>query len=262
MTLFPLSKKNFHRRFFPIFLFPLVLSVETLSLKAQSFDLTPSPQIAQAVNQDQEDQAQALAEKALALWAAEDFKTLRPYLTAKLQAILPVNELKRLWQEQVEDSGRIKKIGKGRVVDAINSYFVYIPVELENLPSGHVTVTVSKKNEIAGVNFPTRRTIQAIAEESVSARASGDWIKARDRYSPALKAEITPQQLEERWERVQKLAGKFKRIVKSEVIPAANEGDPDLVLVTLEFEKVTDDLFFLFNRQKQIIGVDLPIIQD
>ena len=257
----PFSVKNSGKPYFSVLLLALALSTGSLPVKAQSLDVLPANQTAQSSQKAELAEIQKIAERAIELWAAEDFVQLRPYLSPNLQAVLPVDELKRLWQEQVADVGRIEKIGKSRGVDAINAYLVFVPVDFEQM-QGKVIVTVNKQKQIVGVNFPTHKTIEAIAEKSVEAIARGDSIKARENFSPELKAEITPQKLEQKWQRLQKLAGSFKKIVKVEVQKGMNAGDASLVLVTLEFEKVTDDMFFIFNQQKQIVGVDFPVIDE
>lgn len=255
------SLRNSRQQYLSALLLILVLSAAILPFKAQSQDIISSTEIAQSPHDAKEAEAQKIAEKALDLWKAEDFATLRPYLSSSLQALLPVDELKRFWKEQVEQLGKIKKIGRSRAIDAINSYIVFIPVEFENM-KGNVSVTVNKKNEVVGVNFPTKKTIEEIAEQSVEAIDQGDLIKARDNFTPALKAEISPQNLQKQWQAIEELAGPFKRIVKSEVRMGQTVDDPNLILVTIEFEKVTDDMFFIFDQKKQIIGVDFPIIDD
>ncbi|MGH7999124.1 MAG: DUF3887 domain-containing protein, partial [Brasilonema sp.] len=139
----------------------------------------------------------------------------------------------------------------------VNANLVIIPVEFEKL-TANVVVTFNEDGKIVGVNFPTRKTIEAIAEESVNAIVKGDIVQARDNFSPKLKAEISPQQMRQQWQERQQITGKFKKIVKTQVIPGSQMGSTDLVLVTIEFEKVTDDMFFIFDRNKQIVGVDFP----
>jgi hypothetical protein len=197
------------------------------------------------------------ATAALQLWRTKDFTQLRGLLSPSLQALLPLPELQRFWNSQVADVGLIKTIGQPRVVSAGSARLVLFPVQFEKM-QGNVAVSYNDSNQIAGINFPTRQTVQQIAERSVAAMAKGDLISARDYFRPALKAEISPQQLGDKWKVLQQGAGRFQRIVGTKLIPAANANELDLVLVTLQFTKVTDDLVIVFDQNKEIVSVDFP----
>jgi hypothetical protein len=225
------------------------LTPPTTAAPTQRIAQTPAP----ATMSEIEKRAETVAR----LWAAQDFARVRMYLSPELKALLPISKLQQVWQEEVSDEGKIKTIGKPRVVNAVNAKLVFVPVEFEKL-SGDVVITFNEKQEIVGINFPTRESIQSIAEKSVKAIASGDLIIARGNFHPNLKAEISPQQLEQKWQGLQKRVGVFKRIVKTETRMGATANDVNLVLLNLEFEKDTDDLIVIFDQQKQIVGIDFP----
>jgi hypothetical protein len=258
MNVSPLSVNPADQKCPALILLTLILWFGSLPAVAQSPPALPSSQIVQSSNQTRLAELQNRAEQALRLWAAQDFAQLRPYLSPSLQTLLPINELKGFWQEQVADNGQIKKIGKSRAIDALNAYVVMVPVEFEKT-SGNVSVSFNENKEIAGINFPTRESIQAIAEKAVEAMAKGELVKARDNFAPELKIEISPQQLQQKWKNLQKVTGPFKRIIESKVIVGSNANEGNLVLVTLEFEKVTEDLIVVFNSKKQIYNVDFPV---
>jgi hypothetical protein len=223
----------------------------------QQVTATPVTRIAQTPAPAPMSEIEKRAETVARLWAGQDFARLRMYLSPDLKALLPISKLQQIWQEEVKDEGKIKTIGKPRVVSAVNAKLVFVPVEFEKL-SGDVVITFNDKQEIVGINFPTRESIQSIAEKSVKAIASGDLIIARGNFHPNLKAEISPQQLEQKWQGLQKRVGAFKRIVKTETRMGATANDVNLVLLNLEFEKDTDDLIVIFDQQKQIVGIDFP----
>lgn len=234
----------------------LLLSTAALPATAQTAEVMPSA-IAQATAITPNTDLKSTAKTALELWSTQGFEKLQSLLSPSLQTLLPPAELKRFWQLQTDDVGKIKKIGSPRMVNVVSANLVLVPVEFERL-SADVVVTFNQSNQIAGINFPTTANIQTIAENSVKAMAAGDLIKARDYFHPDLKAEISPQQLQQKWALLQQQTGKFVSIDTVKVQTATNPDDFNLVLVTVKFAKVTDDLVLIFDRQKQIVGVDFP----
>jgi hypothetical protein len=59
-----------------------------------------------------------------------------------------------------------------------------------------------------------------------------------------------------------KVTGPYKEQVGYEVRKGTDGDGVDVVLVTLQFEKVTEDLFLVFDDQKQIVSVDFPDASD
>jgi Protein of unknown function (DUF3887) len=234
----------------------LLAGAMALPATAQELETTPLL-LAQSPTPSSAAELKTTATSALQFWSSQDFQQLQKLLSPSLQALLPPSELKRFWQIQAEDVGQIKTIGSPRLVNAVTAKLVLVPVVFERL-SADVVVTFNQNNQIAGINFPTRANIQAIAENSVKAMASGDLVKARDYFHPTLKAEISPQQLQQKWDLLQKEAGQFVKISKLQVQLGTSLDEFNLVLVTVKFAKVTDDLILIFDRQKQIVGVDFP----
>lgn len=77
-------------------------------------------------------------------------------------------------------------------------------------------------------------------------------------FSPELKEEISQDMLKKLWSNTLEKNGEFKDIKKSKVIMTPGS---DLAVLTLNFEKVTEDWVIIFNDQAQIIGVDIPTSQ-
>lgn len=100
------------------------------------------------------------------------------------------------------------------------------------------------------------KPIKQIATTFITALSEGRVVDARSLLIRELQAEITPQDLLNRWKDLEKLTGPFQRLRGTVV---ASEGGPQqLVLVTTQFKKVTDNLFVIFDAQGHIIGVDFP----
>ena len=65
--------------------------------------------------------------------------------------------------------------------------------------------------------------------------------------------------MEEAYQKIQQDNGKFTEIKQSKVL---NTPTNSLVTLTLEFEKVTEDWIFIFNKNQKLIGVSSPISED
>jgi hypothetical protein len=62
--------------------------------------------------------------------------------------------------------------------------------------------------------------------------------------------------LASKWKDLEKVAGTFQGIRGALV--ASSNGDQQLVLVTTQFSRLTDNLFVIFDRDGHIVGVDFP----
>lgn len=80
------------------------------------------------------------------------------------------------------------------------------------------------------------------------------WVAARSYLDLAFQKELGPQDLKRKWSKLSRTLGGVKE-VKSALV-ASQGGEQQLVLVTIQFGKVTDNLFVIFNRDGRIINVD------
>jgi hypothetical protein len=96
--------------------------------------------------------------------------------------------------------------------------------------------------------------IEETALKFVNDLDAGRWIAARYYLDLEFQQELTPQDLKRKWTKLERTLGGVKR-VKSALV-ASQGGEQQLVLVTIEFGKVTDNLFVIFNREGRIINVD------
>ncbi len=92
-----------------------------------------------------------------------------------------------------------------------------------------------------------------IAEQFIDLVATGKIAQARELLNPTLKAGWTLEQMQDEWDRLQQLTGSYQRRGQTQMI------DGNLVLIDLEFERATDNLFVIFDDQQQIQGIDFPL---
>ena len=95
-----------------------------------------------------------------------------------------------------------------------------------------------------------------VAADFVKALSGGHFITARSFLSLPLQQELTPAALQAKWQQLQRYTGNFNRITK--VVAAEYNDDSQLVLVSTEFNRITDTLFVVLNRSNEIISVDFP----
>jgi hypothetical protein len=96
-----------------------------------------------------------------------------------------------------------------------------------------------------------------VARQFVEAVSTGNFITANSFLSPDFQKEIPPEALQRKWLGLQRITGNFVRVGRA---VESGESTPDtrLVLVNVEFNRLTDNLFVILNGSNQITGVDFP----
>ena len=101
--------------------------------------------------------------------------------------------------------------------------------------------------------------VSTIAEQVVSALAAQQYEEVRSSLSPDLREAITAQDIQQQWQQLLERRGSFIRIVSNRPTWVF---DGYIVLVTVAFERGTEDLMVLFNDQQQIVGFDILQLND
>lgn len=96
-----------------------------------------------------------------------------------------------------------------------------------------------------------------VAESFMGYVLKGHYISARSFLSPELQEEITPAELQTRWQNLQKRTGNAVRVRR--IALAETAGDQKLVLVTTEFTRLTESIFVVLDQKNQIISLDFPL---
>jgi hypothetical protein len=95
-----------------------------------------------------------------------------------------------------------------------------------------------------------------VAQQFVQAVSTGNWITAQSFLTPDLQKELTPAVLQARWFELQRETGSFVRVGR--VVEAESTPDTRLVLVNVQFNRLSDNLYVILNGENQITGVDFP----
>lgn len=226
------------------------LAVEKLPALAQFEDMAPPTQ---------EIQSEKLKNKTedLINWLERgEFPRVQQALHPDLQTDWTSERLEQRWQELLTQTGSLQRIVDAKVVQTINSDIVLVNLEFVN-GTNEMLIDFNKQGQIVGIDFPQTQTIEEIAEKFVSDLASQDFAGARSYLHPFLKEEIFPAQIQQKWKQFLAQTGSFQRIVKTQTRRNSDVDDINLVLVTVEFAQVTDDIILAFDRDKKIINVDV-----
>ena len=100
----------------------------------------------------------------------------------------------------------------------------------------------------------TMLPIEQTALKFVQDLDAGRWVAARYYLDLDFQKEISPADLKRKWSKLERVLGGVKSIKSA--LAASSSSEQQLVLVTIEFGNMTDNLFVIFNRQGRIINVD------
>ncbi|MGK7913650.1 MAG: DUF3887 domain-containing protein [Synechococcus sp.] len=187
---------------------------------------------------------------------AEDFEEVRELLADSIRDDWSTDDIATSWQATLDVAGNLIERGEARYEWGVNSDFVAIELAFENA-QGDLLLIFDSEQKIVGLDFPPLRTEspQDIAEALVDSLAANDYVAARQDLHPVLKGELSPENIEQKWMGLQSIAGQYQERVGTQV---RDTGDFQIVIVTIQFENLTDDLLVFVNNSGQISGVDFP----
>ncbi|MFM8258993.1 MAG: DUF3887 domain-containing protein [Vulcanococcus sp.] len=95
-----------------------------------------------------------------------------------------------------------------------------------------------------------------VAAQFMQAISGGQFITAHSFLSPQFQKDITPQALQAKWLNLQRITGSFVKLGR--VVEAESNPDGRLVLVNVQFNRLSDNVFVILNTSNQVTGVDFP----
>ncbi|MFZ9216723.1 MAG: DUF3887 domain-containing protein [Vulcanococcus sp.] len=98
--------------------------------------------------------------------------------------------------------------------------------------------------------------VSAVAKQFVVAVSTGNFITAHSFLSPAFQREISPDELQRKWLGLHRITGNFVKVGR--VVEAETTPDMRLVLVNVDFNRLSDNLYVILNNQNEITGIDFP----
>ncbi len=254
----PLFVENCHRRYVYTTMLVLATCFVALPAKAQVLNPTPTVEVAQTITEEQKQAIKQKAEQFIEQLGKQEYGKARAALSPQLQAFWTAEKLEKAWNtELIATTGAYRRIVRSKAIDVVNADMVKVTVEFAQ-KKADIWVTFNKNQQLIGVDWPTNKNIKEIAQDFVNALATKDYGKARGYLHPFLKAEAFPQQIQQKWENLLQRTGAYQRQVGIEVKQGDSLEAPDVIIVTIQFDKVTDDLFIFFDKDKQIVNVDFP----
>jgi hypothetical protein len=118
-------------------------------------------------------------------------------------------------------------------------------------------MVIDANGRLEGYHFDAAdQPAETVAKQFVELISQGRYISSNSLLSPELQSEIPPAAMQIKWQRLQRLTGDFVAI--KQVFRSESSGDQKLVLVKIEFRRITDTLFVILDGRNQIVGVDFP----
>lgn len=243
------------KSYLPLFLLALGLSLGELPVQAQVEDMTPSTPPETQSSQAQLQQIQKQAEEIINWLEEGEFAKVREVLAPQLQSEWSTEKIEGVWEDLLAETGPLKRMVDLNALETINSDLVLATLEFENA-TRKLIFMFDRDRQIIGVDFPATESVEEIATKFVNDLANQDFASARGYLHPYLKEEIFPEQIRDKWQRLLSKTGPFQKIVTTQIRKGSDVDNIDLVLVTVQFAKVTDDLIVVFDRDKKITNVD------
>jgi len=95
-----------------------------------------------------------------------------------------------------------------------------------------------------------------VALQFVQAISTGHFISAHSFLNPSFQKEISPASLQAKWLGLQRETGSFVKVGRA--VEAESTPDMRLVLVNVQFNRLSDNLYVILDSTNEIIGVDFP----
>lgn len=218
--------------------------------------LTSSPALTQSLTPDQQQRIIRKAEKFVGLLGQGDYSRALKLLSADLQAYWTPESLKTIWQRDLtQEAGNYQRILRSSVIDVINADIVRVSVQFQRRTED-ILLTFNKQQALVAASWSSGQSIDAVVTDFIKALAQKDYGKARGYLSPLLKTEIFPTQIQEDWEKLLQTNGAFQKLSNIDIKPAGQLGTPDVVIVTVQFAKRSQDFFLFFDSTRRIVNVD------
>lgn len=210
----------------------------------------------QILTAEQRQQIVATSEEILELINSGKYAEALNYLVPATRNYITPEQLKTIWEEQIiAKDGPFQEVVRAKVVDVVNADIAILNVRFAQ-GSENIQFIFNKNQELVGFGIPNLQSIDAIATSFINNLAAGEYGLARNYLSPIFKAEIFASKLETEWQDELKQYGDFKKVVDIVVRPGTTLSEPDVAIVTVEFERGTDTYFLFFDDQTNIVNVD------
>lgn len=220
---------------------------------AQALDATPNPAAGTAPALSVE-QARAAARRILAALQSRDAQARFAQFAPEMQAITSPSMIEATMRTQP----RVLSYELLSVRSGLNNSIV--EAELRTQAGNRVVFMVLNRDGRIERYYLDRSDDKnsLVALQFVKAVSTGHFITAHSFLAPDLQKEITPASLQSKWQELQKQTGQFVQVGRA--VEAERSKDSQLVLVNVQFNRLSDNLFVILNSSNQIVGLDFPEI--
>ena len=123
--------------------------------------------------------------------------------------------------------------------------------------SRDVVLVLNNAGQLAGFQNDNADQLSTdVVKRFVEALINGQFVTARSFLSLAIQDELTPSVLQAKWQRLQRVTGDAIKV--RHLLLADSAPDQKLVIVSMDFQRLTDSLFVVLNDRNEITGVDFP----
>ena len=220
---------------------------------AQAQDATPT-QAATTAPALSVDQARAAARRILAALQSGDAKARYDQFSPEMQAITSPSMIAATMRTQP----KVLSYELLSVRSGINNSIVEAELKTQ-LGNRVVFMVLNRQGRIERYYIDRSDDSNSlVALQFVKAVSTGHFITAHSFLAPDLQKEISPASLQSKWQELQKETGQFVRVGRA--VEAERSNESQLVLVNVQFNRLSDNLFVIFNSSNQIVGLDFPEI--
>ncbi len=235
-----------------------VSGVNSMPLHAQTMTKSEQMPIAQVTDEAKNAQLQRKTFMLLDTLKAGKYEEAQKMAAPDLAKQLTPETIAKLWENVIKTTGDVQKYGDTSVVNTINGDVVIVETMFSKTTQDLV-VTYNQAGEIVGVNVPGLQSVEQISQDLIMALSEKNYTVARQNLHPFLKGELFSEQIQEKWENVIAQNGAFKSIKDVTIINGFGRQNGQLVTVTVEFEKTTDDILIIFDGSRLITGVNMAV---
>ncbi len=142
------------------------------------------------------------------------------------------------------------------VVPGLDSSTVTAEIKTSEGPR-EVLLVVDGKGRLEGYHVNvTDAKAEDVVRSFMQALSNGYFVTASSFLSERVREEIPAPVLQRKWLTLQTLTGQFRRVKK--ITRAESNDQMKLVIVSTQFNRLTDNLYVILDGANQIIGVDFP----
>lgn len=137
----------------------------------------------------------------------------------------------------------------------MNRYFpaLFFSIALATTPLAGLAQSTTTVRPVTSQSI----NITIAALEFLDLMAQGNFSAALEKYSPDIREDLTPQNLEQEWQDIVTAHGKLQKQVSTNTRQVNQSGDSGVVVITCEFEQGVQELLIEFDDNNQVLNFNI-----